>query len=73
MTQGQRLSAIMADHDRGDEYAIVECIGDDFSCPETERVEGTLLLTTEQIVSILSERGWSVSPTLCPKHQGAGR
>ena len=61
----------MADHDRGPEYALVQCIGDGFTCPEEERVENSARLTDEEITTILAERGWSVGPTLCPTHLAA--
>lgn len=64
-----RLGAILAEHDqRGPEYAVVECIGDDFTCTATERVEGSAGKSDAEITAILAERGWSVGPTLCPTH-----
>lgn len=62
------LAAIMADHDRGPEYALVECIGDHFTCDAKERVEGSSRLTDAEIIAILAERGWTVGPTHCPTH-----
>lgn len=62
------LGAILADHDRGPEYALVECIGDAGNCTARERVENTARMTDAEIRAALSERGWSVSPTLCPTH-----
>ncbi len=69
MSMTASLGAIMADHDRGPEYALVECIGDDFTCTATERVEGSAWLPDSVIVEILEDRGWSVGPTLCPAHR----
>ena len=66
---GPTLRAIMADHDRGPQYALVECIGDDFTCPAKERVEQRATMTDEHIIAVLNERGWSVGPTLCPTHR----
>lgn len=71
MAHAPRLAAIMADHDRGPEYALVQCIGADFTCPSTERVEASAGKTDVEIVAILAERDWSVGPTLCPAHREA--
>lgn len=68
-TQGTRLAAVMADHDKGPEYALVECIGDDFSCTAKQRIEDSWGKSDEQITGELAALGWSVSPTLCPEHQ----
>ncbi|MGY4541150.1 hypothetical protein ACVWY0_001059 [Arthrobacter sp. UYNi723] len=65
---GSRLNAIMTDHDRGPEYAQVECIGEDLTCKQTARIEESKHLTEEEITARLNEMGWSVSPTLCPRH-----
>lgn len=65
------LGAILYDHDRGPEYALVECVGDGFACTATERVEQSNLMTDEQIIAVLADRGWSVNPTLCPAHRAA--
>lgn len=67
-TQGPALGAVMADHDKGPEYALVACIGDNLSCTATARVENSVRLSTTQITVVLAERGWSVRPTLCPQH-----
>lgn len=67
-TQGPALSAIMADHDKGPEYALVQCVGDDLSCTATARVENSARMSTAQIVAVLAQRGWTVKPTLCPAH-----
>lgn len=66
------LGAILADHDRGPEYALVECIGDAGNCAASERVEDSAQLTDAEIRAVLAERGWSVSPTLCPTHNKPG-
>jgi hypothetical protein len=65
------LGAILADHDHdhGPEYALVKCIGDDFTCSARERVEGSAHMTDEEITAVLAGRGWSVGPTLCPQHR----
>lgn len=68
-TQGARLSAIMADHDRGAEYAFVQCIGDQFTCAAEARIENSAALSDQEIRTRLAEAGWSVLPTLCPGHQ----
>lgn len=64
---GDAFRAIMADHDRGPEYAVVECIEPD--CLARERVDNTERLSDAQITELLTVRGWSVKPTLCPEHQ----
>lgn len=64
---GKALGAIMADHDRGPEYAVVQCI--EPGCEASERVDDTRSMTDQQIVDVLAETGWSVKPTLCPEHQ----
>lgn len=66
------LGAILADHDQGPEYTLVECVGDDFACTTSERVEGSAGMTDAEITTVLTERGWSVGPTLCPDHRAEG-
>lgn len=73
MSMAHNIGPIMADHDRGPQYALVQCIGDDFTCTAESRVEQSALLSDADIVAILAERGWSVSPTLCPAHSSEGR
>ncbi|MEO3931362.1 hypothetical protein WMO79_00920 [Micrococcaceae bacterium Sec7.4] len=76
LSQGSRLGAIMADHDRGPEYAFVQCTGNDFAgdhvgdwaCTQTARIDGSKYLSDEEVTTRLAEAGWSVKPTLCPKH-----
>jgi hypothetical protein len=63
-----RLNAVMADHDRGPQYAQVECIGENLTCKRTARIEDSKHLSEEEITARLKELGWSVSPTLCPGH-----
>lgn len=63
---GRALSAIMADHDRGDQYAVVECIA--AGCSISRRIEGSAFLTDQQIISIIADEGWTVRPTHCPEH-----
>lgn len=60
-----RLAAIMADHDRGPEYAMVKCT----TCGETERIERSATLTDEELAQQFESMGWSVLPTLCPAHR----
>jgi len=67
--QGARLAAVMADHDKGPEYVLVECIGDGFACTAKQRIEGSYGKSDAQITDELFVMGWSVSPTLCPDHQ----
>lgn len=67
-TQGSALNVVMADHDKGPEYALVACIGNNLTCTATSRVEDTARLSTAQIIAVLAERGWTVRPTLCPQH-----
>lgn len=63
---GRRFAAIMADHDRGPEYALVECIEDD--CNASARLERTAGTRTEELVKRFRQLGWSIKPTLCPRH-----
>jgi hypothetical protein len=67
-SQGSRLTAIMAGHDRGPQYALVQCVGADFTCVNETSIEGSKGLSDEEITARLNERGWSVTPTLCPGH-----
>lgn len=62
------LNAIMADHDRGPQHAQVECTGENLTCKQTARIEESKRLTEDEITARLNELGWSVSPTLCPRH-----
>lgn len=68
VSPGSRLSAIMADHDRGPEYAQVQCVADDFTCKQTEKITDSKHLSEDEITARLKGLGWSVSPTLCPSH-----
>lgn len=68
--QGPRLAAIMADHDKGPEYALVKCIHD--GCPNSQRIEESRTVTTEQLVVMFNDLGWSIKPTLCPAHRSGG-
>lgn len=68
---GPRLSAILADHDRRLEYALVECAHGD--CAASARVEDSDTLTTAALVELFEAMGWTVGPTRCPDHAGAGR
>lgn len=67
--QGARMRQILMEHEGAVEYAQVQCIGDDFTCSCTERVDDSASKTDEQITQELTARGWSVMPTLCPDHQ----
>lgn len=74
--QGPRLTAVMAGHDRGPEYVFVQCVGRDFAgdhvgelaCTENTRINGSKNLSDDEVTALLAEKGWSVKPTLCPKH-----
>jgi hypothetical protein len=68
VSQGSRLRALMADHDRGAQYALVQCVGADFHCDQETRIEESKNLSDAEITARLHELGWSVKPTLCPKH-----
>lgn len=64
--------AIIARHDRpGPQYVSIECIGQDFTCPASERVDASVGTTDAQIFAGPVARGWSLRPTLCPKHAAA--
>lgn len=66
-----RLGAILADHDSGrTEFAMLECIASEFTCDESVRIEDTANLTDQQLIEAFGSLGWSVKPTLCPKHSG---
>lgn len=67
-TRGSRLNALMADHDRAAQYALVQCVGDSFSCSQETRIDESKFLSDAEITARLHELGWSVKPTLCPKH-----
>lgn len=67
-SRGSRLNALMSDHDRGAQYALVQCVGAGFTCPQETRIEESKHLSDEEITARLAEEGWSVKPTLCPKH-----
>ncbi|MCB5280575.1 hypothetical protein [Arthrobacter sp. ES1] len=67
-SQGSRLSALMSDHDRGAQYALVQCVGAGFTCSQETRIEQSKNLSDAEVAARLHERGWSVKPTLCPKH-----
>jgi len=56
----------MADHDRGPEYAVVECI----KCSTTAQVPDSRTLTTTELIRRFEALGWSIKPTLCPQCQG---
>lgn len=68
-TSGPGFAAIMADHDKGREYAFLECVGENFSCPATIRIESTDAVTDAELIARFAELGWSVNPTLCPQHR----
>lgn len=59
-----RLAAIMADHDRGPEYAVVECI----ECDASARVEQSSLMSDAELVQRFEAQGWTITPTRCPRH-----
>ena len=64
--QGQHLRAVMVDHDRGPEYALVECIAP--GCTQIHRIENSQPLSTNQLTELITGLGWSIQPTLCPEH-----
>lgn len=63
---GSGLAAVMAQHDRGSEYAFLECT----RCPATVRIEDSARLSIETLRGMFAELGWSVQPTLCPACRG---
>jgi hypothetical protein len=65
---GSRMAAVMADHDKGPEYALVQCIGDAFTCKQVAQIPDSKHLAKDEITSRFNELGWSVTPTLCPQH-----
>ncbi len=67
---GKAMAAIMADHDQGEEYALVECIAR--GCNARRRIAGSAALTDRQIIELLAEGGWTIKPTLCPDHAQSG-
>jgi hypothetical protein len=67
-SQGSRLSAVMAGHDRGSESALVQCIGAESTCVNDTRIENSKNLSEAEITARLHELGWSVTPALCPAH-----
>lgn len=67
MTQGARLAAIMADHDRGPQYAVVECAHPG-GCPASAHVEGSYSKTDAELAAEFASMGWSIKPTRCPNH-----
>lgn len=66
---GPAFATIMADHDRGPEYAFVECIGE--GCSARSTIEGSYALTTEELAECFVDQGWSIRPTLCPDCRAA--
>lgn len=64
------LSAIMADHDRGPEYALVQCSHE--GCDEASRIDDSTHMSEVDLRAEFESRGWTISPTLCPKHAKAG-
>ena len=63
---GRRLAAVMADHDRGPEFAVVACT----RCSSTARIEDTRATSNAELRQAFEDLGWSVLPTLCPEHSG---
>lgn len=60
----REVAAILADHEGGPEYALVECI----KCKATERIEGSQYVSDDVLHLQFEALGWSILPTLCPKH-----
>lgn len=67
-TQGPGLTAIMAGHDRGPEYALVQCTGENLTCSREQRVERSADQSEADLAARFNELGWSIRPTLCPEH-----
>lgn len=67
MTQGARLSALMAQYDQGPEYAVVECAHPQ-GCSADARVDGSRSRTDAELTKDFEALGWTVSPTRCPDH-----
>lgn len=59
-----RMGAILAEHDRGPEYAFVECI----DCPEVAKIENSYGISDEALTKAFEALGWTIKPTRCPKH-----
>lgn len=59
---GAGLAAVMADHDRGPEYATLQCAG----CPEVVRISGSDRISDAVLRQMFADLGWSIQPTLCP-------
>lgn len=59
-----RLAAIMADHDRGPEYALIECM----SCDAEARIEQSAHRSMESLEVEFRSMGWTFDPTACPTH-----
>lgn len=51
---------------------FVECVGDDGTCPAVARIESARHLSRERVADILTPRGWSMDPALCPQHASDG-
>lgn len=64
--QGPALVAIMYDHDRGPQYALVQCIHPD--CTTEYRIANSNSLSDRQVTGIITGLGWHATPTLCPVH-----
>lgn len=59
---GAGLAAVMADHDRGPQYAMLQCAG----CPEVVRISGSDRICDSALRQMFADLGWSIQPTRCP-------
>lgn len=52
----------------GPEYALLECIADDFTCPNTAKILDSVDKSDAELTAQFNQLGWSIKPTLCPDH-----
>lgn len=64
------LGTILTDHDRGPEYALVQCAHE--GCANASRIEGSAHMSEEDLRTEFEARGWTISPTRCPEHAKRG-
>lgn len=65
---GQRMGAILAEHDPGPEYAVIECAHPE-GCRRRTRIDGSAGRSDADLAAEFAERGWTVGPTRCPEHR----